>query len=314
MAGGRPSGGSQDWDPGPPWRFFLLFIMVALSRVAQRPLDPLVSSSFFATNSMLLSGGPHMFGGGGHHILGTSSCAASSLSLCDYLGLGFATPEISPFVCGSAPYTPEDGRPTPQCGSRVLYAIRGGGHSILGTSSCAESSLSLCDCLGLGIATPEMFPFVCGSAPHVFSASAAVSTHPYGSLGLCKMYPNVITHYGAIPELGLCEDMDGTPRGCWNLPGHDDSATSSAFSLGLPQHCGISSRCGSDRHLSSASAAVSTHPYGSLGLCKMYHKVITHSGAIPELGLCEDTNSWPKGCWHLPGHVLDWGMGFLMGR
>ena len=84
--------------------------------------------------------------------------------------------------------------------------------------------------------------------------------------------------------------------------------------LGLPQHCGISSRCGSDRHLSSASAAVSTHPYGSLGLCKMYHKVITHSGAIPELDLCEDTNSWPKGCWHLPGHVLDWGMGFLMGR
>ena len=108
--------------------------------------------------------------------------------------------------------------------------------------------------------------------------------------------------------------MDGTPRGCWNLPGHDDSATSSAFSLGLPQHCGISSRCGSDRHLSSASAAVSTHPYGFLGLCKIYPKVITHSGAIPELGLCEDTNSWPKGCWHLPGHVLDWGMGFLMGR
>ena len=93
-----------------------------------------------------------------------------------------------------------------------------------------------------------------------------------------------------------------------------DSATSSAFSLGLPQLCGISSRCGSDRHLCSASAAVSTHPYGSLGLCKMYPNVITHSGAIPELGLCEDTNSWPKGCWHLPGHVLDWGMGFLMGR
>ena len=35
---------------------------------------------------------------------------------------------------------------------------------------------------------------------------------------------------------------------------------------------------------------------------------------IPELGLCEDTNSWPNGCWHLPGHVLDRGMGFLMGR
>ena len=96
--------------------------------------------------------------------------------------------------------------------------------------------------------------------------------------------------------------------------GNDDSATSSAFALGLPQHCGISPRCGSDRHLSSASAAVSTHPYGFLGLCKIYPKVITHSSAIPELGLCEDTNSWPKGCWHLPGHVLDRGMGFLMGR
>ena len=124
MAGGRPSGGSQDWDPGPPWRFFLLLIMVALSRAAQRPLDPLVSSSFFATTSMLLlSGGPHMIGGGGHSILGTLSCAASFLSLCDSLGLGFATPEISPFVCGSAPHTPEDGRPTPPCGSRVLYDI-----------------------------------------------------------------------------------------------------------------------------------------------------------------------------------------------
>jgi len=42
--------------------------------------------------------------------------------------------------------------------------------------------------------------------------------------------------------------------------GHDYSALSSAFSLGLPKHCGISSRCGSDRHLCSASAA--THPYG----------------------------------------------------
>ena len=70
----------------------------------------------------------------------------------------------------------------------------------------------------------------------------------------------------------------------------------------------------SGREKKSASAAVSTHPYGFLGLCKMYPKVITHSSAIPELGLCEDTNSWPNGCWHLPGHVLDRGMGFLMGR
>ena len=98
--------------------------MVALSRAAQHPLNPLVSSSFFATTSMLLlSGGPHMTGGGGRSMLGTSSCAASFLSLCDSFGLGFATREISPFVCGSTPHTPEDGRPMPLCGSRVLYVI-----------------------------------------------------------------------------------------------------------------------------------------------------------------------------------------------
>ena len=77
-------------DPGPPWRFFILFITAA-----QRPLDPLVSSLFF--------------GGDGHHIFGTSSRAAFSLSLCDSLGHGFATPEIPPFVYGSAPQRPEDG-------------------------------------------------------------------------------------------------------------------------------------------------------------------------------------------------------------
>ena len=123
MVGGRPSGGFQGWDPGPPWRFILLFIMVALSRVAQRPLDPLISSSFFATTSMLLlSGGPHI-GGDGHHIFGTSSCAASSLSLCDYLSHGFATAEMSPFFCGSAPHTPEDGWPTPLYGSHVPNVV-----------------------------------------------------------------------------------------------------------------------------------------------------------------------------------------------
>ena len=37
MAGGRPSGGSQDLDPGPPWRFFILLVMIALSRAALRP-------------------------------------------------------------------------------------------------------------------------------------------------------------------------------------------------------------------------------------------------------------------------------------
>ena len=51
--------------------------------------------------------------------------------------------------------------------------------------------------------------------------------------------------------------------------GHDGSLASSASSLGLPRHRGISSRCGSDRHLFSASAAVSPNPYGSLGLCKI---------------------------------------------
>ena len=52
----------------------------------------------------------------------------------------------------------------------------------------------------------------------------------------------------------------------------DDSAASSAFSLGLPCQCDISSQYGSDRHLCLASAAVSTHPYGSLGLSKITPK------------------------------------------
>jgi len=53
-----------------------------------------------------------------------------------------------------------------------------GGHHILGTSSCAGSSLSLCDFPGLGFATFEISPFDYGSAPHIFSASAAMPTHP----------------------------------------------------------------------------------------------------------------------------------------
>ena len=57
--------------------------------------------------------------------------------------------------------------------------------------------------------------------------------------------------------------------------GHVDSSTSSASSFGLPRHRGISSRCGSDRHLCSASAAVSPHPYGTLGLCEIYPQVFT---------------------------------------
>jgi len=43
-----------------------------------------------------------------------------------------------------------------------------------------------------------------------------------------------------------------------------------------------------------------------------YPKMITHSG--PKLDLCEDTDSWPRSCLHLPGHVLDQGTVFLMGR
>ena len=57
--------------------------------------------------------------------------------------------------------------------------------------------------------------------------------------------------------------------------------------------------------------------YKSHGNGKVYFKtlqVITHSGATPELGLCEDTGSWPRSCLHLPGHVLDRDTAFLMGR
>ena len=53
----RRTSRAQDLDPGDPvptWHFFLLFITAALSRAAQRPLDPLVWSSFFDTTSMLL--------------------------------------------------------------------------------------------------------------------------------------------------------------------------------------------------------------------------------------------------------------------
>ena len=44
--------------------------------------------------------------------------------------------------------------------------------------------------------------------------------------------------------------------------GHDGSSASTAPSLGLPRHRCISSQCGSDRHLCSASAAVSARSYG----------------------------------------------------
>jgi hypothetical protein len=51
-------------------------------------------------------------------------------------------------------------------------------------------------------------------------------------------------------------------------------------------------------------------PYGG----EKITPVITHSGATPELDLCEDTDSWPRSCWHLPGHVLDRDTAVLMGR
>ena len=58
------------------------------------------------------------------------------------------------------------------------------------------------------------------------------------------------------------------------------------------------------------------HPSGSLALCNTGPLVFTHSGAILELGLYEDADSSPRGCWYLPDHdgSADQGMGFLMGR
>ena len=66
VMGGRPYGGSQGWDPGPPWPFFFLDITAALSWVTQYP-------SFRAIRNVpLLSDGPHI-GGGGHHVPNTTS-------------------------------------------------------------------------------------------------------------------------------------------------------------------------------------------------------------------------------------------------
>ena len=171
MVGGRPNGGSQGWDPGPPWRLFFIIIAVALSWVTQRPLDLFVSSSFLAISRvLLLSGGPRI-GGGGPHVLNIT------------------------------PYSP------------------------LGPESVTS-------------ATQPDFVDAIPISVHVAAGGVSIESR--------EMFKDL------VPPAG-----------------HDDSATSSAFSLGLPKHCGISSRCGSDRHLSSASAAVSTHPYGFLGLCKM---------------------------------------------
>ena len=206
MAGGRPNGVLQDWDPGPPWRSFPLVFTVALSWATQRPLNPFVSSSFLAfSNIHLLSGGTFIVGGG-HHVLDITS------------------------------------------------------HSTPGPESFTSATL------------PD---FVDAIPISVYVSAGGVSIE---SREISVMFKDL------VPPAG-----------------HDDSATSLAFSLGLPRHCGISSRCGSDRHLCSASAAVSPHPYGSLGLCKIYLKVFTHSGAIPELDQCIDTVDTPRGCWHLRG-------------
>jgi len=62
-------------------------------------------------------------GDDGHRIPSTSSLAALPLGHCDSPGLGFATPEIPPYVSRCAPHTPEVALPTSPSGSRVLNAI-----------------------------------------------------------------------------------------------------------------------------------------------------------------------------------------------
>jgi len=52
---------------------------------------------------------------------------------------------------------------------------------------------------------PKIPPFSCGSALHIFPASAAVSTHPYAPLGLCENYPKVITYTPATLINGLSQ-------------------------------------------------------------------------------------------------------------
>jgi len=52
------------------------------------------------------------------------------------------------------------------------------------------------------------------------------------------------------------------------LRGNSEHITNSGRYRPIKSTCGISPRCGSYRHLCSASAAVSPHPCGSLGLCE----------------------------------------------
>jgi len=117
---------------------FLLFITMPFPGLKSAPSTPRLVFIFRHHRMLLLSGGPKMFGSGG-----TLSCAAFPPGLCDSPGLGFATPKIPLFVCGSAPHTPEDGRPTP-CGSHIF--------------SSSAASLSLFDSLGLGLATSKIPP------------------------------------------------------------------------------------------------------------------------------------------------------------
>jgi len=106
---------------------------------------------------------------------GTSSCEVSSLSLCDFSDLGLATHEGSLFVCKSAPNTPEDGRPTRPCRSRVLYVICSGGHSILGTSPCARKSCQSLRIFRPRLCHPQDFPLRLLKRPvHRFGLSGRV--------------------------------------------------------------------------------------------------------------------------------------------
>ena len=77
-----------------------------------------------------------------------------------------------------------------------------------------------------------------------------MSPHPYGSLGLCKIYPKVFTHSGEIPvrrhgrhaarllapALVSIESRGRSAMLKDSAPpaGHDDSSASSALSFGLP--------------------------------------------------------------------------------
>ena len=95
--GGRPNGGSQGWDPGPPWRLFFIIIAVALSWVTQRPLDLFVSSSFLAISRvLLLSGGPRIGSPSG----ATAASAFAEGAVRSFVGSSFTSAGLA-FAGGS---------------------------------------------------------------------------------------------------------------------------------------------------------------------------------------------------------------------